>query len=933
MDKRQHSVDLISIFYSYAPEDEQFLHQLIKHLSPLRREGLIVDWHAGKTEAGSESAKSITDHLNTAAIILLLISPDFMMSDDCYNSEMPHALERQAQGQTCVIPILVRPVDWQSAPFAHLHCLPRNHQPVTLWPDKDAAFSEIVQAIRTEVEIRHGGTRTRRPSLVKQTVSPATSHQERNRLRFLKRVRVTWISGVLERSLYNDTLITLGLHEQPAAVANPWHLLVQETDGPAHPMQDGTRITQVYDDADGALLILGEPGAGKTTLLLELTRDLIERAESDPQQALPAIFNLSSWASKRQPLSAWLIEELHDKYNVPRKLGTTWIEHEQLLPLLDGLDEVAPEQRSACIAAVNQYRQEHNLTSLVVCSRSTEYLAQDTRLVLHRSVMVQPLTAQQIDDYLSSGGERLAAIRTALREDEGLQEMAAQPLMLNILTLTYQGMAPDDLSAIKSPAILRQQVFNRYVERMLQRRGVTTRYTPQQTKGWLLYLAKQMKLRNQTEFYIEHMQPDWVSKSRRQHIFSVLIAGLISILLFGLSAILIFGLAGLFFGSQQQNYVAAGLGGSLIHMTRICSPDGKCSPWQESYSRGCTPVGSNQICAWQDSPNQACVSETTPDRQICISEHGPRQACLSDEDSNSDIQVCVIRNGPHSFSDMSYSHGPPVAGTVQGGVTFALLFGFLSILVGGVISIRKRSIQPVEVVKWQWVGRWRRLLVGLLIGLGLGLLIRELFGLLTLFIYELLHMQSFSLQGFLQNVNSTSSQYIAENLFGLKDTLLFGGMGLLVGGVMSRISGDLMDKHIHQMPNEGILRSARYAVMSGLIVMLAGSGCVGLSTGPVEGLFFGLIVGIIIGFINGGIACIQHLLLRVRLWYERVIPWNYSLFLDYAAERILLRKVGGGYIFIHRLLLEYFAQLDDNTHIQATQKKVRMIENNDLKGH
>src|SRR5450755_3507696 len=112
---------------------------------------------------------------------------------------------------------------------------------------------------------------------------------------------------------------------------------------------------------------------------------------------------------------------------------------------------------------------------------------------------------------------------------------------------------------------------------------------------------------------------------------------------------------------------------------------------------------------------------------------------------------------------------------------------------------------------------------------------------------------------------------------------------------MSRASSELMDEHIRSTPNEGIRRSAWYAVISGLSVMLVGGVSVGLTIGPFEGLFFGLVVGIITGLITGGIACIQHLLLRVRLWYERVIPWHYACFLDFAAERILLRKVGGGY--------------------------------------
>jgi len=61
---------------------------------------------------------------------------------------------------------------------------------------------------------------------------------------------------------------------------------------------------------------------------------------------------------------------------------------------------------------------------------------------------------------------------------------------------------------------------------------------------------------------------------------------------------------------------------------------------------------------------------------------------------------------------------------------------------------------------------------------------------------------------------------------------------------------------------------------------------------------------------TGGTACIQHFVLRWLLWRKGAIPWNYPRFLDYAAEHILLQKVGGGYMFVHRFLLEYFASLE-----------------------
>src|SRR4051794_16357928 len=125
----------------------------------------------------------------------------------------------------------------------------------------------------------------------------------------------------------------------------------------------------IFDELGQALLILGAPGAGKTTLLLELARDLLDRAERDPAHLIPVVFHLSSWAVRRRPLADWLVDELAERYYVPRKQAQAWINAEQVLPLLDGLDEVAPDHRAACVEAINTFRHQHGLVPLAVCSR------------------------------------------------------------------------------------------------------------------------------------------------------------------------------------------------------------------------------------------------------------------------------------------------------------------------------------------------------------------------------------------------------------------------------------------------------------------------------------------------------------------------------------------------------------------------------------
>ena len=262
----------VILFYSYAHKDEPLRNELEKHLSLLQRQGIIKTWHDRKIAPGTNWVQAIDSHLKEATIILLLISPDFMASDYCYSNEMQFALDRHKQGLAHVIPVLLRPVDWQNAPFSHLQYLPLNKQPVTLWENQDAALLEVVTGIRAAI------AKIRAP-MVQKASRPSTSAGSQNRQRLLRRVRARWIQGMLEKSLHQATLIALGLQEQPDALANPWSLIVQETEQTARMLPAGTRIIQVYDEADGELLILGEPGSGKTTLLLELARDLLGRAE------------------------------------------------------------------------------------------------------------------------------------------------------------------------------------------------------------------------------------------------------------------------------------------------------------------------------------------------------------------------------------------------------------------------------------------------------------------------------------------------------------------------------------------------------------------------------------------------------------------------------------------------------------------------------
>jgi len=140
------------VFFIYAHNDEKLRQQLERQLSLLKWQGLITGWHDCEIEAGTEWEEEISIHLNTASIILLLVSPDFMASSYCYGVEMKRAMERHEAGEARVIPVILRPVYWKGAAFGKLQVLPKHARPVTRWQNRDEAFLDVVEGIRKAVE-------------------------------------------------------------------------------------------------------------------------------------------------------------------------------------------------------------------------------------------------------------------------------------------------------------------------------------------------------------------------------------------------------------------------------------------------------------------------------------------------------------------------------------------------------------------------------------------------------------------------------------------------------------------------------------------------------------------------------------------------------------------------------------------------------------
>ncbi len=142
----------LKVFYSYAHEDRDLCERLKRFLTPLRHTNVIADWYDRDISAGEEWEKQIDDHLNSADLIVLLVSADFIASDYCWGVEVKRAMERHGKGEARVVPVILRPCHWDDAPFSKLQCLPAEARPVTKWANMDDAFLDVTKGIRRAID-------------------------------------------------------------------------------------------------------------------------------------------------------------------------------------------------------------------------------------------------------------------------------------------------------------------------------------------------------------------------------------------------------------------------------------------------------------------------------------------------------------------------------------------------------------------------------------------------------------------------------------------------------------------------------------------------------------------------------------------------------------------------------------------------------------
>ena len=139
---------MANLFFSYSHKDEELRNELETHLALLKRQGVISSWHDRRITAGSDFDKTISSELESSQIILLLVSAHFLASDYCYEKELTRAIEKHENGSAVVIPVILHPCDWQSAPFGHLMATPTDGKPVSMFANQHEAFAIIAKDVR-----------------------------------------------------------------------------------------------------------------------------------------------------------------------------------------------------------------------------------------------------------------------------------------------------------------------------------------------------------------------------------------------------------------------------------------------------------------------------------------------------------------------------------------------------------------------------------------------------------------------------------------------------------------------------------------------------------------------------------------------------------------------------------------------------------------
>jgi hypothetical protein len=675
------------------------------------------------------------------------------------------------------------------------------------------------------------------------------SHRRQKQLILLQKVKNFWVDGVLEKSIHETGLMTLVHQRCDEVIDQPWDGIV----GPVAYNQDSVsgweRIIDRFLNAGHALLILGEPGSGKTMTLIKLASDLIQRAETDSLEPIPVILNLVSWSESRQDLDQWVVSELTAKYQIPRKTGRDWLESDELILLLDGFDEVPESIGPRCAKVINQFRNGQGLTGIVVCSRIEEYLTAGVRLMMDGAISLLPLNKSQIDNYLAAAGPRLSELHRAVKQNTTLQDFASSPLMLSIMGQAYAN-TPEDLATVLVDIQGSTKISMTYWHRQLLDTYVKNVFKRRSLQ------AKYSP--GETTYWLS-----WLARKMFDHNQSPFLVEQIQpswlrnkrwrwyyMLISGFLTGLIGGIIVWIFLQllrESNPILPAPISDMVAALLQIT----------QGRAEALTIIISNIILGLVVAIMQESYFERLQNQQMETESYGWR-----------------------------YRRHLLQVGLVVGSITTAVvaLFGqSLMAIAWGVIEIvvfvtvarfvygrsYLNEIRTVEALSWSWSKAAEGSIVGFILAI----------------------------------ITETLGALIYDGPATLHSFIILGFGGLILGGMRGR------RVEAKNRSNQGIYLSMRNSFIAAAISALFLGAITWLLRSPTYALLSGLLIFTIAGSLIGGSNVIKHFLLRALLWIEGSIPWRYVTFLNHSAGLTFMRKVGGGYIYGHRMIQLYFASL------------------------
>ena len=527
----------LEVICCYAHKDQPLFNKLKAHLTPLQQEGLITLWADVNIDAGTEWEKEIHNYLTTAQIILLLVSPDFMDSEYCYSIEMQRALERHERKEALVIPIILRPVAWQGAPFGQLQVLPTDAIPVTSrkWRRHDEAFLDITKGIRSTAEKLRESTLDN--GNLASTFSPtqpffrkSTGPSRNAESKFVSPQPDVEVmrSSTQSSQAFPDTipaflssgnLYIIGRAERRAAQRVRSALEKYKNKyGPsfspavldariqleyvdiANPSDKRSSIVDIYQKNSSVFLfLLGGVGSGKSTSMRELTLRLIEsellKQEGVENINFPIFLPLREWFDKKKPIKVWLAEYLtnreHIHLGLSRQLIQYWAREGKFILLLDGLDDMSEEDSCKCLMAIYKWQRETNSSPLIISCQIDRYeaLREDKSFFKAgaTAVVIQKLNDSQKYDYLKQKEKpELSYFLYQNEKGKRLKGLIDSPLLLNFLVQATTGK---DFEQQISEIDTEDGVYKKYINRYIDDNRL---YNGQDARSWLSSLARHM---------------------------------------------------------------------------------------------------------------------------------------------------------------------------------------------------------------------------------------------------------------------------------------------------------------------------------------------------------------------------------------------------------------------------------------------------------